>query len=487
MDNFAPTSWWRRRVLGLVETRDPIECGRVKVNMSTLGREELFEACRAIYRTAGDNFMLPPLIRDVESPEEHPKHTYYSLTDAECIRFVIELDEAYVGDNKFPLKKFPLRFRCELCDLDFQEPPIELGEIETRALIRAFFLGVKVQIVANENRDTKTYNLRIQLSSTLFVDCGELIDKDDELTPEAICNQVSLDLYSKSSDFFGGPQDGITVWRVRVAQELFGELKPAPEVFWPSEAEMAARRANVLDALSAMPLAVANASPALATNPLCASAPILMDTPTNLTRARRESFAFGIAASLIIGVAGLALGYASWGAISKSPQAPINSARTAPAVSSPEQASASIVPVGHALGFAALTPITPVHFGDASEASELVSPAAASPVDETPPAVVETKPALPPDFAAAPEAPQAFIAAEAKPGQQSEILQKKKCVVVKTVSSRTGQGGRSVHGAKHNPADPLAMVGRAVNSFAARFAQDLRRIPLQLSSLMAGH
>ena len=170
--------------------------------MSTLGREELFEACRAIYKTAGDNFMLPPLIRDVESPEEHQKHTYYSLTDAECIRFIIELDEAYVGGNKFPLKKFPLRFRCELCDLDFQEPPIELGEIETRALIRAFFLGVKVQINASENRHTKKYNLRIQLSSTLFVECGELIDEDDELTPEAICNQVSLDLYSKSSDFF---------------------------------------------------------------------------------------------------------------------------------------------------------------------------------------------------------------------------------------------------------------------------------------------
>ena len=215
--------------------------------MSTLGREELFEACRAIYRTAGDNFMLPPLIRDVESPEEHPKHTYYSLTDAECIRFIIELDEAYVGGNKFPLKKFPLRFTCELCDLDFQEPPIELGEIETRALIRAFFLGVKVQINASESRHTKKYNLRIQLSSTLFVECGELIDEDDELTPEAICHQVSLDLYSKSSDFFGSPQDGITVWRVRVAQELFGELKPAPEVFWPPEAEMA-RRAIMRDA-----------------------------------------------------------------------------------------------------------------------------------------------------------------------------------------------------------------------------------------------
>ena len=297
--------------------------------MSTLGREELFEACRAIYRTAGDNFMLPPLIRDVESPEEHPKHTYYSLTEAECIRFIIELDEAYVGGNKFPLKKFPLRFRCELCDLDFQEPPIELGEIETRALIRAFFLGVKVQINASENRHANKYNLRIQLSSTLFVECGELIDEDDELTPEGICNQVSLDLYSKSSDFFGSPQDGITVWRVRVAQELFGELKPAPEVFWPPEAEMA-RRAMMRDAISAMTLAVANANqPALATSPLRASAPILVDAPTNLARVRREFFASGIAASLIIGVTGLTAGYAFWGAISASPRTPTISARTA--------------------------------------------------------------------------------------------------------------------------------------------------------------
>ena len=237
--------------------------------------------------------MLPPLIRDAENPEEHPKHTYYSLTEAECIQFIIELDEAYVGGNKFPLKKFPLRFTCELCDLDFQEPPIELGEIETRALIRAFFLGVKVQINASENRHTNKYNLRIQLSSTLFVECGELIDEDDELTPEDICNQVSLDLYSKSSDFFGSPQDGITVWRVRVAQELFGELKPAPEVFWPPEAEMA-RRAMMRDAISAMtlPVANANANPALATSPLRASAPILVDAPTNLTQGEAGVFCF---------------------------------------------------------------------------------------------------------------------------------------------------------------------------------------------------
>ena len=137
-------------------------------------------------------------------------------------------------------------------------------------------------------------------------------------------------------------------------------------------------------------------------------------------------------------------------------------------------------------GFAALTPITPVRFGDASEASEQL-PRATPTVDETPPAILETKPALPGEAAAAPGAPEAFSAAEAKPGKQSEILQKKKCVAVKTALSRTGQGGRAVHGGKRDPADPLAVVGRAVNSFTARIAEDLRRIPVRLSSLMAGH
>jgi hypothetical protein len=464
--------------------RDPIECGRM--NMSTLSREELFDACRAIYRTAGDNFMLPPLIRDVESPEENPRHTYYSLTDAECIRFIVELDEAHVGDNKFPLKKLPLRFRCELCDLDFREPPIALGEIETRALIRAFFLGVKVQIIANENRRTKNYNLRIQLSSTLFVECGELMDEDDGLTPETICNQVGLNLYSKSSDFFGSPQDGITVWRVRVAQELFGELKPAPEVFWPPEAEMAACRDMMRDALSAMTVAIANANPALATAPLRASAPILMDAPTNLTSVRREFFASGIAASLIIGVIGLASGYAFWGSISASPMTPTISARTASAEFSPEKAPAAVVPLGHALDLAALTPITQVDFGDASDASEQL-PRATPPVDETPPAVVEAKPPLPRDFASAPGASESLSAAGAKPWKQSEILRKKKCAVVKAVSSHAGQGKSSVHRDKRNPANPLVVVGSAVNSFAARIAKDFRRIPVRLSSLIAGH
>jgi hypothetical protein len=455
--------------------------------MLALSREELFEACRAIYKIAGDNFMLPPLIRDVESPEENPKHTYYSLTDTECVRFIIEFDEAYVDDNKFPLKKLPLRFRCELCDLDFQETPVELGEIETRALIRAFFLGVKVHFITNENRLSGNCNLRIQLSSTLFVECGELTDEGDELTTEAICNQVSLDLYSKSCDFFGSPQDGVTVWRIRVAQELFGEPKPAPELFWPSEAELTARRAMMGQALRAAGPAVALAAvaPAQATGSLRASSPFLAVSPIHLATMRRASFASGIAVSAVIAVSGLTLGYAFLSKNSASPRKPTIVAQTASAELSPEKSPALDVPFASGLGLAAQTPVTPVRFGDTSEASDQL-PRAAPPLGETPLTVAEAKPAPPQEFTAPPAKPESISTAGTRPRKQSEILQNKKCAAVKTVSSHTGQGKRSVHGGKRSPANPLIVVRRAVNFFAARIAKDLRRIPLRLSSLMAG-
>jgi hypothetical protein len=362
--------------------------------------------------------------------------------------------------------------------LDFQKPSTELNQTEAKALIRAFFLGVKVQIIANENKYTKKYNLRIQLSSTLFVDCGDLIDECDELTPEDICNQVSMDLYNKSSDFFDASQDGVTVWRVRVAQELFGELKPEPEVFWPPEAEMAARRALMRDPLSAMPPAVANSNPTPAASPVRASAPDLLDAPRSPTRARQAFFPSGVAALLLVGLTGLMFGYACWGAFSASPSAQVTSARTASAGFSPQKDSGSIAPLGHALSLAALTPITPVRFDDASEVFQEL-PCANRPVDET-------APALSTDFAAPPKTSESVSVAEARPGKKAESLKKKKFVALKTVASRAGQGGRSLHGGARKPADPLAIVGRAVKSFTARIALDLRRIPLRLSSLMAG-
>jgi hypothetical protein len=426
--------------------------------------------------------MLPPLIRDVESPTEKPKHTYYSLTDAQCIRFIVEFDEAYFDANKFPLKKFPLRFRCELCDLEFQAVPLELGEIETRALIRAFFLGVKVQIIANENRLPRNYNLRIQLSSTLFVECGELIDESDELSPEDICNQVSFDLYSKSCDFFGSPQDGLAVWRVRVAQELFGEPKPAPEVFWPQEAEMNARRAMMGDALSPMnsALAVATVAPVLASG-----SPILAVSPMHVATVRRTSFASGIAASLMIGVTGLTLGCAFWDEISASPKKLTINAQTALADVLPEKAAASGAPHGVALDPATQTLVTPVRFGDSCEASDQLF-RATLPLCETPLVIAEAQPAPPREFALAPAKIGASATVGAKSSKPSEALRKKICAAVKTVPSHPSQRKRSIHIAKRIPANPLVVVRRAVKSFAAGFARDLRRIPYQLSSLIAG-
>jgi hypothetical protein len=435
---------------------------------------------------AGDNFMLPPLIRDVDSLEENARHTYYSLTDAECVRFIVQFDEAYVDDNKFPLKKLPLRFRCELCDLDFQQAPLELGEIETRALIRAFFLGVKLQILAKDNKHTGNYDLRIQLSSTLFLECGELIDNSYDPTAEDICNQVSLDLYSKSSDFFGSPQDGTTVWRVRVAQELFGEPKPAAEVFWPLEAEMSARRGAIGNALSLAVepvLAVAAVAP-LAIGPSRARASVLSALPRHLERG--ASLVSAVAAVLTIGVAGLILGGSAWNEISSSPERPTLVARTAAADPLPDMSSALSVPLDLAPSPAARTPVTLIRFGDICEGSEQQVLRPTPLLGAAPGMSSKAKPALSGKFVGPPEKPVSAAGAVASTSKQSEALRKKSCVVIKTVPSHPDRGKPAVRVVKRNPSNPLVVVRRAVTSIAARIAKDFRRLPYQLSSLMTG-
>ncbi|MGA8171110.1 MAG: hypothetical protein WB816_09835, partial [Methylocystis sp.] len=339
-----------------------------------------------------------------------------------------------------------------------------------------------VEISANELRLPRNYNLRIQLSSTLFLECGELIDESDELSPEDICNQVSLDLYGKSCDFFGSPQDGLTVWRVRVAQELFGEPKLAPEVFWPPEAEMNARRAMMGDALPAVKsaLAVATVAPVFASD-----FPILAVPSMHLARARRASLASGIAASLIIGVTGSTLGYAFWHEISASPKKSIIYAQTALADVLPEKAPASGVPSGVTLELAAQTPITPVRFGESCEVSDQLF-RAPRPLCETPLVIAWARPAPFGELALAPAMTGASAAVIPKSSKHSETPHKKISAAIKTVSSHPSHGKPSFHLAKRNPANPLVVVRRAVKSFAAGFARDLRRLPYQLSSLIAG-
>ena len=134
-----------------------------------------------------------------------------------------------------------------------------------------------------------------------------------------------------------------------------------------------------------------------------------------------------------------------------------------------------------------MSPVTPVRFGDASDASEQLPPRVAALADETPATVGEAKPALLRDFVTPPGAPESSSATAAKPRKQSEIFQNKKCAAIKTAASHTTRGKSSVHPGQRNPGNPLVAVGRAVNSFTARIAKDFRRIPLRLSSLIAGH
>ncbi len=251
---------------------------------------------------------------------------------------------------------------------------------------------------------------------------------------------------------------------------------------------MNARRAMMGDALPAMnsALAVATVAPVLASG-----SPILAVSPMHLARVRRTSFASGIAAFLMIGVTGLTLGYAFWDEISASPKKPTINAQTALAdvlrekAALPEKAPASGAPLGVALDPATQTLVTPVRFGDSCEASDQLF-RATPPLCETPLVIAEAQPAPPREFALAPAKIGASATVVAKSSKPSETLRKKICAVVKTVPSQPSQGKRSIHIAKRNPANPLVVVRRAVKSFAAGFARDLRRIPYQLSSLIAG-
>jgi hypothetical protein len=199
--------------------------------MPALAREALFAACRAIYEMAGENYALPPLIRDAQRLETQSRYHYKIENDE--LHFVVELDESRADRNVFPFSKLPLRFRIELRETGAQNQLIELDENEKWALIRAFLLGAKAPIGVERNVDSQRYKIFVQLSSTFFAYCGELIDNGHDYTSKELSYRVGRELYESSKEFFGSSQDGLYVWSTRVAQDLFGEPKPPPEIFWP--------------------------------------------------------------------------------------------------------------------------------------------------------------------------------------------------------------------------------------------------------------
>jgi len=65
------------------------------------------------------------------------------------------------------------------------------------------------------------------------VQFGELIDASDDRLPKEICDAVARAIHARTRDFFASTLDGVETWSLRAAQDLFGEARPAPEVFWP--------------------------------------------------------------------------------------------------------------------------------------------------------------------------------------------------------------------------------------------------------------
>jgi len=478
--------------------------------MAALDRSELFEACRVIYKMAADNYMLPPLIREARSPEAKSSYTYYSLTESKCVRFVVEFDKAYVDENKLPLGRLPLRFRCELCDLDFTDAPIELDDDERTELIRAFLLGARAPIIVEKNAAATRYRLCIQLSSTFFVECGELVDEGGSLTSEAICLRVGFGLYDKSKEFFGARQDGLMVWVTRAAQELFGDPMPLAEELWPvasaqAETVVALQTREVVHAAAAQggatPVAPAPAMgracvpariPVIDLAPLSVDAPLfdgttaLAITPSArsdraLIERRPRYFHSTLAAVAIIGAAGLTAGLPLQDAAPVPPAAPAligepasarpPSQRTAAMEAGSARPTDAVAPQGQTAELRAVS----------ARLASVDQPPAQSPAVATETSIVT---AAAPGVATtvAPPPP-------AKPGKASALdkpaaLGKGKAGAAKVASLRADRGKAAARG-RHSKATAAVIMRHAVNSLAG-VVKNLGRLPTRLSSLILG-
>jgi hypothetical protein len=438
--------------------------------MSGLDREDLIEACRELYQTAAGDFMLPPLLRDVTDIEAESKHTYYALTKSRCVRFTVEFDKAYVDANSFPLSRLPLNFKCELCDLDFEETPVALSESESLALIRAFFLGAKAPINVELNPLTRRIKLSIQLSSSFFVDCGYLSWEDCNLSPKAISQKVSRSLYEKSKDFFSSADDGLNVWTARAAQEFFDEAKPPAEAYWPHETHHAAAtqaagqrhapfdvppveavRPNQADALV----------PALVITSGRSIADVSVAVASRITVTPRRHYLHGGIAAILVLTSGAAMSRLSLFSNSIGP-----ATNTAVAVDPPPAKAAAVVAAREAPEPA------PQRISEPEPPSEIktttLSPiptmpqpeCATPPVAEPPPRSVTTKPLMA-------LAHGSTIASKA----ESQMR-------------RTAHGKTAHHRSQRRHSDPLVAVGRAATKLVTGVVDNLRRIPNHLSALI---
>jgi hypothetical protein len=438
--------------------------------MSVLAGEALLTACRNIYDMAGENYVLPPLIRDARRLETQSRHTYNFLLEKGDLYFNVELDEACADRNASPFSKLPLRFHIELRDTNWPNRPIELDQSEKNELVRAFLLGVKAPIAVEMNALTRSYKISIQLSSTYFVSCGEFVDQGVDCTSKEICHSVAQVIYKSSKEFFGTLEEGLAVWSMRAAQDLFGELKPSPEIFWPPAQQIA------------------------------------HSVPSYRHHAPRERTAshysrYAVAASIVVGLTGVATSVEFSAGASSRPETGTSMVENDRSGLRPERADAS-VPLKYAsvldnpavVSAAALVVDVEPRL-DAPEARGNLAPSYGGLSGSAPPhgsvqaPVVITSAALAPlarPAAAMMIAPKALTARKPPSVAKSDDAGKRQRAANTTrtqlASPKPGQRNPSCK-PKLQPLNPLALVGRTVDLFTRRVVKDLKRIHYRFSSL----
>ena len=203
------------------------------VSAPPLGEAEVFEVCRALYDASAEDFILPPLLRSAERLSRVSGRTYVVEEKFKRIRFCIEFDRDFVETSKFPLAKIPITFSGRVFYLEIGGLERELYDNELYAFISAFILGAKAPIIVEKYSVFPYYKITLQLSSTFFVECGEMLDQGADLRADMVCDRVSMSLYNKSKHFFQNSHQGLAVWSARAAQELFGAPRPSAEALWP--------------------------------------------------------------------------------------------------------------------------------------------------------------------------------------------------------------------------------------------------------------
>jgi len=424
--------------------------------MTSFSREELVEACAALYRAAQKSFMLPPLIRGASNFGSEASVTHDCPAGDFRLKFTVDFDADYVERHKFPLERLPLGFRTQLCDRDGNDLPIRIDERETRILTYAFLLGAKAPIQLEEDDEPPFFRVALQLSPTFFLRWRLEFANIADATAEDICRLVASSLYERSRDLFICEADGVAIWSARAAEELFGAEQPSTEALWNSVA-------------AAPRLAPPGESPGRgqgATAPAVAPAA----APPAVAAARRDPPAFRswrkpqFAALAAVAVIAIVCWESRARVLNAEPA--VDLAPTAAAV--PQQAGLE-PEAASTLREASLVP-------DAAHPLNL-EPMEAPPSSAEPPLLDEPAAAdspAPASSAAAPEQSQAPVKLAAR---------RQKAAAAKLVAHAAKSGKPKAQHAGAEESNPLATVGRAITHFATGVAKGLQSIPRRLSTL----